>query len=269
MAVEPTPSAELGALPSQPPQLTFIPQISTPRTHWRRAAKGKEAVYTAPAFNTDSLNGATAHPGTVDWLLQTTSFIFSAPEPAQEAAADAAFRRCKYDARCASETLREAVSTKGLPATLAAERHEELLSWWCRRCFEERHALEAGEAVRRAGDRSLLARGFLLATWCRFPTTARRASQQASAITGGHAGLIRTWQRCRDARAWPAAAAEEAAVSLNAGGAVGGGSTADVENAVQVCCGDFRCLARALDSAGADEALASSVWSRAERATLA
>mmetsp|Transcript_101422 Transcript_101422/g.286109 ORF Transcript_101422/g.286109 Transcript_101422/m.286109 type:complete len:275 (-) Transcript_101422:106-930(-) len=244
-----------------PPQLAAIPQISTPTSSWRRDPKTGDAVHTAAAVSTDALMGWSASPGSVDWLHHASCLSYAAPTKEQEAAVEAAFRRCRYDSRCAADALWD-VSAK---QSAKADVHEKLLSWWCRRCWEDRHTKEATDAVKRAAEgasvasrSTLVARGFALAGWCRFSTTARRAGHHASAISGGNAELLRTWHRCRDARARPAQAAATAGDYLRRGG-----SAADVADAVDICCADARCLARALDGSGAEQPLAEEVQRQA------
>ena len=82
-------------------------------------------------------------------------------------------------------------------------------------------------------------RAFVLASFCRFGTTARKAASGACAAgsggPGGSAELLRSWQRCRQARAWPRQTAE-AAQNLK-----------DSADAMEWCCGDMRCMNRLLE----------------------
>ena len=82
-------------------------------------------------------------------------------------------------------------------------------------------------------------RAFVLASFCRFGTTARKAASGACAAgsggPGGSAELLRSWQRCRQARAWPRQTAE-AAQNLE-----------DWADATEWCCGDMRCMHRLLE----------------------
>eukprot|EP00438_Fugacium_kawagutii_P007568 Skav204872 [mRNA] locus=scaffold1679:102940:103776:- [translate_table: standard] len=82
-------------------------------------------------------------------------------------------------------------------------------------------------------------RAFVLASFCRFSTTARKAASAACAAgsggPGGSAELLRDWQRCRQARAWPRHTAESAE------------SFDDVAEATEWCCGDLRCMNRLME----------------------
>lgn len=80
-------------------------------------------------------------------------------------------------------------------------------------------------------------RAFVLASFCRFGTTARKAALGACAAgsggPGGSAELLRSWQRCRQARARPKQTAD-AAPSVET-------------DAMEWCCGDMRCMTRLLE----------------------
>lgn len=235
------------------PQLWTLPQISTPTSSWRRDAATGNVVYSAPAVNSSVLVTGGPAPGSVDWLHHSSCFGYAAPSDAQEALVEEAFRRCRYDCRCAADTLWEGLGAE--PSPTAVDAHEELLAWWSRRCWEDRRSREAAEAAGRSPDP--LARGFTLAGWCRFATTARRAAHQACAASGGNSDLLRSWRRCRVARGRPSEAAAAAVEALGLGGADG------AETLLEGCCGDARCLARALQGTDGDAELARRTWSLA------
>jgi len=250
---DPVDAADLRTGPFSP-QAVFIPHVSTPTTNWREGKTRVDAVFTAPMFNWDSMMGKTALPSSIDWQHHWVCFAYTAPSEEQEAQAEATYKRCKYDVRCASRTVRE------MPLNI--DQQEELLGWWCRRCHEERRISEVGEAVKRwAGDRDILAKAYLLSGWCRFTTTARKSAQHASALSGGSPGLFRHWQRCREARSSPAQAAEEAVDSLRDEGSL----SERASEAVEICCADTRCLTRALQAVAADAPLENQVWFKAEQ----
>lgn len=46
-----------------------------------------------------------------------------------------------FHSRCAAESFQ--------PHSSSAASYEELLSWWCRRCWEERHVRDAVDALKR------------------------------------------------------------------------------------------------------------------------
>jgi len=111
--------------------------------------------------------------------------------------------------------------------------------------------------VKRQGDP--LARAFTLASWCRFSTTARRTSHQASVVRGGNADLLGSWQQCRDARSRPADTAARTSAELRQALAEGDtGEAALVAEAVDACCADVRCLTRVFQ--GAHQGLAPAAW---------
>lgn len=120
---------------------------------------------------------------------------------------------------------------------------------------------EAAEAVKQHGNQ--VARGFTLAGWCRFATTARRVGHQACCVSGGNTDLLSLWQQCRDARAQPAVAAARAVADIT--GPLDQDQDA-VRGVVEACCGDSRCLARVLQSAS--EEAASAVWRAAGKRFL-
>lgn len=194
-------------------QLQMIPEISTP---------------TRGAINTEAMALGGPSPGAVEWLNHAASFHYTTPA-AVETLVEAVFRQCRYDARCADETFRE--------KSRSVEAYEEHFSWWCRRCWEDRRTKEAAEAVKR--QKTQLHRAFVLASFCRFGTTARKAASGACAAgsggPGGSAELLRSWQCCRQARAWPRQTAE-AAENLK-----------DSADAMEWCCGDMRCMHRLLE----------------------
>eukprot|EP00747_Dinoflagellata_sp_TGD_P030523 gnl/TRDRNA2_/TRDRNA2_134694_c0_seq1.p1 gnl/TRDRNA2_/TRDRNA2_134694_c0~~gnl/TRDRNA2_/TRDRNA2_134694_c0_seq1.p1 ORF type:complete len:213 (-),score=27.26 gnl/TRDRNA2_/TRDRNA2_134694_c0_seq1:171-809(-) len=197
--------------------------------------------------------GRRATPGAIPWLHHSANFGYRAPTSSQEALVEGAFRRCRFDANCAAEELRNGIA--GMDSKVAAvDAHEELLAWWCRRCWEDRHTKEAAEAVKR--DEAMLGRGFVLASWCRFRTTARKAGVTACAATGGAPDLQFFWDRCRHARGWPEKAATAARDRLRSGG------EGAAEGAAEMCCGESRCIARALE--GISDAEAREVWRSAD-----
>lgn len=231
------------------PQTATIPEISTPSTSWRRDAQ-EGAVMSAPLISNDAMMGIGASPALVDWLHQAASFSYLAPTEEQEVLVEKVFRRCKFDGRCAAGAFAEAVA--GSPEVDALDAQEGLLSWWCRRCWEERQVKRAAASVGLGS--SGLAQGFMLSSWCRFAATARRTSRGADKLGGGTFDLFGTWRRCRTARSQPALAAAEAAGQLQQDESRG------VREAVDTCCGDPRCLTRALVQAG--EGHSRPVWER-------
>jgi len=234
-----------------PFQLRTIPEISTPKSSWRKDAKTGAVVYSAPMINSEVMVTGGPAPGAVEWLHHANALSYKAPSREQEAVVEAAFRQCRFDWRCAEEVLWEAASmaTKGPRGSLvrAAETREELLSWWSRRCFEDCRVREAGDAVKRQQGSSWV-KAQQLSSWCRFAATARRAGHQACAVSGGHAELLRTWQRCRKVRGDPQAAGVEAAEILDDATLDG---AAKAKDAVESCCGDLRCLLTFLEAPGA------------------
>ncbi|CAK9078939.1 Uncharacterized protein K02A2.1 [Durusdinium trenchii] len=50
-------------------------------------------------------------PAAVEWLYHASSFAYAAPSPVHEALVEATFRRCRYDARCASEAFQEVATS--------------------------------------------------------------------------------------------------------------------------------------------------------------
>lgn len=240
--------AEIPGVPSMlvPPQLLQIADIPThTQASWRRDDKGGGVVYSAPAIRTDSMLGMTPSPGAVDWLLQSTSFEYSAPSDRDDALVEGIFRRCRFNATCSMAACREALDAQASPIE-AADRLESLLGLWTRRCWEDRHIKEAAEGVKWAHTPP--ARAFILSSWCRFSTTAKKAGQSSSSMTGGNAQLLENWRRCRAARSNPAEVAEEAGSRLRSPspGCPSGASREDVWDAVEQCCGDARCLHRVM-----------------------
>lgn len=234
---------DLEALPS--PLVGAIPQICAPVASWRRGADGS-VVRTVPAINSDVLVTGGPHPSSVDWLHHADCFGYAAPLESEDRAVEAVFRRCRYDSLCAAVAFREELA--GQPLVTAADKEQQLLAWWCRRCWEDRRTKEAADAVKRSDD--LLARGFTLSSWCRFRTTARRAGHQACSVSGGAPDVLRLWQQCRHARGWPWEAAAEAAVELDRRGHVADNETA--RQVLEACCGDPRCLGRVFESGGSE-----------------
>lgn len=274
------PLAGGSATPPPLPQLASIPEIWTPTSSWRRDTTTGEGVFRAAAINSDVLVTGGVNPGSVDWLHHVASFGYAVPSDKQEATVESVFRRCRFDRACAADAFYETATQYWrnvydpeelcpLPAVAAADEREELLAWWCRRCWEDRHTKEAAEAVRRStglgigGSNSNLARAFTLASWCRFPTTARRAGHLSCATSGGNTELLRSWQRCREARGWPARAAEAVVAAKRLHPLVREASAEAVGEVVEACCADTRCLTRVLESIGAAEASRLAVWKRA------
>eukprot|EP00439_Symbiodinium_sp_Y106_P051253 s1805_g6.t2 len=143
-------------------------------------------------------------PGAVEWLHHQGCFSYAAPTEQVEALVEQAFRICRYDAHCATRELqKESRESDGAGVKALRQRAEveELLSWWCRRAWEDRRTKEAAEAVKKGSQK--LERAQALSSFCRFQTTAKKAARQACQISGGQQDLLRDWQRCRQSRARP------------------------------------------------------------------
>ncbi|CAE7514053.1 unnamed protein product [Symbiodinium sp. KB8] len=159
----------MGSEPSSwPCHVDAIPRISTPKS----LGSG-----TAMLLSSEALAVGGPSPGAVEWLHHQGCFNYAAPAEQVEALVEQAFRICRYDAHCATRELQKDKRRESDGAGAGAEAWrqraevEELLSWWCRRAWEDRRTKEAAEAVRKAAER--LERAQALSSFCRFQATAR------------------------------------------------------------------------------------------------
>ncbi|OLP74922.1 hypothetical protein AK812_SmicGene45388 [Symbiodinium microadriaticum] len=231
----------MGSEPSSwPCHVDAIPRISTPKS----LGSG-----TAMLLSSEALAVGGPSPGAVEWLHHQGCFNYAAPAEQVEALVEQAFRICRYDAHCATRELQKDKRRESDGAGAGAEAWrqraevEELLSWWCRRAWEDRRTKEAAEAVRKAAER--LERAQALSSFCRFQATARKAARQACQISGGQQDLLRDWQRCRQSRSRP----NETARRLHEARGERGERALDPFGnlAREDCCGDPRCLASLWD----------------------